>query len=91
MADYIIAIAEALTLPVVAYIRSDAIGVKDLVRVATHANVAGVKFASHNMMLLSDCVRATAGTQATTRLRTNRQAPASLRNRPVKTSQKVRQ
>jgi 4-hydroxy-tetrahydrodipicolinate synthase len=63
-ADYIIAIAEALTLPVVAYIRSDAIGVKDLVRVATHANVAGVKFASHNMMLLSDCVRATAGTQA---------------------------
>ncbi len=63
-ADYIIAIAEALTLPVVAYIRSDAIGVKDLVRVATHANVAGVKFASSNMMLLSECVRATQGTSA---------------------------
>lgn len=63
-ADYIIAIAEALTLPVVAYIRSDAIGVTDLVRVATHANVAGVKFASANMMLLSECVRATQGTQA---------------------------
>lgn len=63
-ADYIIAIAEALTLPVVAYIRSDAIGVKDLVRVATHANVAGVKFASSNMMLLSECVRATQGTKA---------------------------
>jgi 4-hydroxy-tetrahydrodipicolinate synthase len=63
-ADYIIAIAEALTLPVVAYIRSDAIGVKDLVRVATHANVAGVKFASTNMMLLAECVRATQGTSA---------------------------
>ena len=63
-ADYIVAIAEALTLPVVAYIRSDAIGVKDLVRVATHANVAGVKFASSNMMLLAECVRATQGTSA---------------------------
>ena len=63
-ADYIIAIAEALTIPLVAYIRSDAIGVKDLVRVATHANVAGVKFASNNMMLLADCVRATQGTSA---------------------------
>ena len=58
-ADYILAIAEALTLPLVAYIRSDAIGVKDLVRVATHPNVVGVKFASTNMMLLSECVRAT--------------------------------
>lgn len=63
-ADYILAIAEALTLPLVAYIRSDAIGVKDLVRVATHPNVAGVKFASNNMMLLAECVRATQGTSA---------------------------
>lgn len=63
-ADYFIAIAEALSVPVVAYIRSDAIGVKDLARVATHANVAGVKFASANMMLLADCVRETEGTSA---------------------------
>ncbi|MFN3854906.1 MAG: dihydrodipicolinate synthase family protein [Phreatobacter sp.] len=63
-ADYILAIAEALTLPVVAYIRSDAIGLADLVRVATHPNVAGVKFASTNMMLLAECVRATQGTSA---------------------------
>lgn len=63
-ADYIIAIAEALDMPVVAYIRSDAIGIKDLVRVATHANVAGVKFASPNVMLLAECVRATEGTSA---------------------------
>ncbi len=63
-ADYIIGIAEALEMPVVAYIRSDAIGVKDLVRVATHANVAGVKFASPNLMLLSECIRASAGSKA---------------------------
>ena len=63
-ADYIIAIADALEIPVVAYIRSDAIGIKDLVRVATHANVAGVKFASPNVMLLAECVRATEGTSA---------------------------
>jgi len=63
-ADYILAIAEALTIPLVAYIRSDAIGVKDLARVATHPNVAGVKFASSNMMLLAECVRATQGSSA---------------------------
>lgn len=63
-ADYILTIAEALTIPLVAYIRSDAIGVKDLARVATHANVAGVKFASSNMMLLAECVRATQGSSA---------------------------
>jgi 4-hydroxy-tetrahydrodipicolinate synthase len=60
-ADYIIEIAEALTIPVVAYIRSDAIGLKDMLRVARHPNVAGVKFASTNLMLLSECIRATQG------------------------------
>ena len=63
-ADYFIAIAEASELPLVAYIRSDAIPVADLVRVATHPNIAGVKFASSNLMLLAECVRATEGTDA---------------------------
>ena len=63
-ADYFIAIAEASELPLVAYIRSDAIPVADLVRIATHPNIAGVKFASSNLMLLSECVRATEGTDA---------------------------
>ena len=63
-ADYILAIAEALDIPLVAYIRSDAIGVKDLARVATHPNIVGVKFASSNMMLLAECVRATQGSSA---------------------------
>ncbi|OHV84910.1 dihydrodipicolinate synthase family protein [Rhizobium sp. LCM 4573] len=63
-ADYFIAIAEASELPLVAYIRSDAIPVADLVRMATHPNIAGVKFASSNLMLLAECVRATEGTDA---------------------------
>jgi 4-hydroxy-tetrahydrodipicolinate synthase len=63
-ADYLLAIAEALEIPLVAYVRSDAIGVKDLARVANHPNVAGVKFASSNMMLLADCVRETQGSSA---------------------------
>lgn len=63
-ADYFITIAEASELPLVAYIRSNAIPVDDLARIATHPNIAGVKFASNDMMLLSECVRATEGTDA---------------------------
>jgi 4-hydroxy-tetrahydrodipicolinate synthase len=63
-AAYFLAIAEALEIPVVAYIRSEAIGVADLARVATHPNVAGVKFASTSAMLLADCVRETQGSSA---------------------------
>lgn len=63
-ADYIIAIAEALPIPAIAYIRSDAIGIADMIRIATHPNVAGVKFASPNLMLLAECIRASAGQPA---------------------------
>jgi 4-hydroxy-tetrahydrodipicolinate synthase len=63
-ADYFIAVADAVDIPVMAYLRSDAIALADIVRVATHANVAGVKFASSNVMLLAECVRATAGSGA---------------------------
>jgi 4-hydroxy-tetrahydrodipicolinate synthase len=63
-ADYFIAIAEASELPLVAYVRSNAIGVADMARIATHQNIAGVKFASNDMMLFSECVRATEGTDA---------------------------
>ena len=63
-ADYFIAIAEASELPIVGYLRSDAIPVAELARIATHPNVAGVKFATTNLMLFADCVRATQGTDA---------------------------
>ncbi len=63
--DYFIAIAEAIDLPIVAYIRSDLIPLDEMVRLATHAKVAGVKFASQNTMLFFECCRATKGMDAT--------------------------
>ncbi len=59
-ADYVLALAEALPIPLVAYIRSDAIGLADLTRIASHPNVAGIKFATANLMLLAEAIRATA-------------------------------
>lgn len=56
-AAYFEAIAEASPIPVVAYVRSDAIGVSDLVRLASHPNLAGLKFATTNLMLLAACLR----------------------------------
>ncbi|MBL8698144.1 MAG: dihydrodipicolinate synthase family protein [Alphaproteobacteria bacterium] len=56
-AAYFEAIAEASPIPVVAYVRSDAIGVNDLVRLAAHPNLAGLKFATTNLMLLAACLR----------------------------------
>ncbi|MGF6233708.1 4-hydroxy-tetrahydrodipicolinate synthase [Inquilinus ginsengisoli] len=60
---YFRAIADAVDLPLVAYVRSDAMGLNDLLSVANHPNVVGVKFATTNLMLLAECVRSSdAGT-----------------------------
>lgn len=62
-ADYFIAVAEAMPVPVLAYVRSDALGLSDIMSVADHPNVAGVKFATTNLMRLAECIRASsAGT-----------------------------
>jgi 4-hydroxy-tetrahydrodipicolinate synthase len=61
---YFLSIAEAATVPVMAYLRSDTLPVADLVRIANHPNVAGVKFATQNLMLLAECIRETIGTPA---------------------------
>ena len=58
-ADYFLAIADAADVPVVAYLRSDTIGLADIVRLAKHPNVAGIKYATPNLMHLSECIRAT--------------------------------
>lgn len=58
-ADYFLAIAEAARVPVMAYLRADTIPVAQLQRVARHPNMAGIKFASTNLMLLAECVRQT--------------------------------
>jgi len=57
-ANYFLAIAEAVDLPLIAYVRSDAMGLGDIMRVADHPNVVAVKFATTNVMLLSECIRA---------------------------------
>ncbi len=58
-ADYFIAIAEESAVPVVAYLRSDAIPVGEVVRIARHPNIAGIKFATPNLMHMAECIRAT--------------------------------
>lgn len=63
-AEYFLELAEASELPVIAYVRSDLISASDLARVAVHPNIAGVKFASTNLMLLAECIRATRGREA---------------------------
>ncbi|MBM6593148.1 dihydrodipicolinate synthase family protein [Microvirga pudoricolor] len=61
---YFLSIAEAATVPVMAYLRSDALPVSELVRIALHPNVAGIKFATQNLMLLAECIRGTEGSPA---------------------------
>lgn len=63
--NYFIGVAEATDLPVVAYLRSDAVPLAEMVRLATHPRIAGVKFASQNTLFFADCVRETRGEDAT--------------------------
>lgn len=56
-AAYFKAIADGVDLPLVAYVRSDAMGRADLLSIANHPNVVAVKFATPNMMLLAEVVR----------------------------------
>lgn len=51
--DYFRGLADASPLPLVAYVRADGFGLDDLLRLAGHANVAGIKFATTDIMLLS--------------------------------------
>jgi 4-hydroxy-tetrahydrodipicolinate synthase len=57
-AAYFRSIAEEVDLPLVAYVRSDAMKLDELMGIANHPNVAAVKFATPNLMLLSECIRA---------------------------------
>lgn len=58
-ADYFIELAEASELPVVAYCRSETMGVGDLRRIAEHPNIPGIKYATTNLTRLAHCVRET--------------------------------
>ncbi|MEZ2128241.1 MULTISPECIES: dihydrodipicolinate synthase family protein [unclassified Sinorhizobium] len=58
-AKYFLELAEASTVPVIAYVRSDTFAVADFRQLALHPNIAGIKFASGNLMLLAEVIRAT--------------------------------
>ncbi|WP_211596254.1 dihydrodipicolinate synthase family protein [Paracoccus aestuariivivens] len=57
--DYFLSLADAATVPVIAYVRTDTFSVGDFRRLGAHENIAGVKFASGNLMLLADVIRQT--------------------------------
>lgn len=59
-ARYFLELAETSTVPVIAYVRSDTFSVNDFKLLASHQNIAGIKFASGNLMLLAEAIRATA-------------------------------
>jgi len=56
-ANYFLELADFSTVPVIAYVRSDAFSVADFRKLALHPNIAGIKFASQNLMLLSEVIR----------------------------------
>lgn len=56
-ADYFLALADASTVPVIAYVRTDTFSVADFRRLGAHKNIAGVKYASTNLMLLAEVIR----------------------------------
>lgn len=56
--DYFIGLAEGSELPLVAYVRADGFSVDNMVRLASHPNVAGIKFATTDIMLLSRAIAA---------------------------------
>ncbi|TWF49408.1 4-hydroxy-tetrahydrodipicolinate synthase [Neorhizobium alkalisoli] len=58
-AGYFLDLADFSTVPVIAYVRSDGFSVADFRRLALHPNIAGIKFASPNLMLLSEVIRST--------------------------------
>lgn len=58
-ADYFLALADAATVPVIAYVRTDTFALADFRRLAEHDNIAGVKYASPNLMLLAEVIRGT--------------------------------
>jgi 4-hydroxy-tetrahydrodipicolinate synthase len=63
-ARYFLELADASTVPVIAYVRSDGFSIADFKLLAGHANIAGIKFASGNLMLLAEAIRATDGLPA---------------------------
>ena len=63
-ARYFLELADFCTVPVIAYVRSDGLSVSDFRQMALHPNIAGIKFASPNLMLLAEVIRSTQDAKA---------------------------
>lgn len=61
-AKYFLDLATSSTVPVIAYVRNDNFSVSDFRQLALHPNIAGIKFASSNLMLLAEVIRSTKDT-----------------------------
>ncbi|CAN7730873.1 dihydrodipicolinate synthase family protein [Neorhizobium tomejilense] len=62
--DYFRNLADASLLPMVAYVRADGFSLDDMLRLAAHPNIAGIKFATTDILLLSRAVAASAAGNA---------------------------
>lgn len=56
--DYFRGLAEESPLPVVAYVRAEGFSLDDMLRLAGHSNIAGIKFATTDILLLSRSIAA---------------------------------
>ena len=54
--SYFLELAESIEVPLVAYLRSTLMGRDEILRLASHENVRGVKFATTDLMVLRDCI-----------------------------------
>ena len=55
---YFRALADESPLPLIAYVRAEGFGLEDMVTLAAHPNIAGIKFATTDIMLLSRAIAA---------------------------------
>ena len=59
--SYFLEVAEACETPLVAYLRSTSMGVDEILRLACHPNVPGIKFAAPDLMTLQSCIEGSEG------------------------------
>lgn len=62
--DYFRGLADGAPVPLVAYVRAEGFCVEDMLRLAAHPNIAGIKFATTDILLLSRAVAAADDTHA---------------------------
>jgi len=59
---YFLEIAEKSETPLVAYLRSTDMGLNEILKLAEHPNVRGIKYATIDLMLLRDCIEGSVDT-----------------------------